>query len=267
MMFDSHCHPQFPEYDSDREAVIQRALDEGVLMIAVGTSLETSRTAIELARKYPGKIWATAGIHPTEQEVPGDELRRLAELPEVVAIGECGLDYHHLPDDPEEAEAAKTRQRENFIAQIELARSVAKPLVVHSRKAPKNSLRDSTGHAYTDILSILKEYARGLSGVVHFFQGTAQEAREFLDLGFFISFAGPITFADEYRGVVAAIPLNRILAETDAPYAAPLPHRGKRNEPIHVKFVIEKIAEIKEKPLEEIAAQTTKNAKALFCIG
>jgi hydrolase, TatD family len=235
--------------------MITRALDEGVCMIAVGTSVETSRAGVELARKYPGKIWATVGIHPTETDIHNiEKLRLLAQLPEVVAIGECGLDYYHLPNDGAEARSAKMTQCERFIAHIELAKAIGKPLVVHCRKA------------YTDMAPLLKTHAAGLGGVIHFFQGTTDEAREFLDIGFYISFAGPITFAEEYRGVVAGVPLHRILAETDAPYAAPNPYRGKRNEPLYVKFVIEKIAEIKERPLDEVAEAISINVKTLFRI-
>jgi TatD DNase family protein len=254
MMFDSHCHPQFPEYDADRAVIIQRAIEEGVSMLAVGTSVETSRQAIELTRAYPGKIWAAVGIHPTEESSQFDALSQLAAHPDVVAIGECGLDFSRLPTNPHEARATTLRQRERFLDHIALARALGKPLIIHSRRA------------YAETLAILEEHARGVRGVVHFFQGTVEEAARFIDLGFFISFAGPITFADSYREVVATVPSHRILVETDAPYATPSPHRGERNEPAYVRFIIEKIAEIKGESFETIAACTSENASRLFHI-
>lgn len=272
ILFDSHCHPQFSEYDNDRDEMLGRAFDNGVFMIAVGSSPEASLDALALAKKYSKKIWATVGIHPSEEtgrKIDDKRLSELAELPEVVAIGECGLDYYHLPSDSVRSSAIKTLQRKNFIAHIGIAKTVSKPLILHCRNAPPaESLqtRHAAGQAYADMLNTLKEHAKGLSGVIHFFGGTAEEALEFLNLGFFVSFAGPITFTDEYRDVVTAIPLERILAETDAPYAAPVPYRGKRNEPSHVAFVIEKIAEIKRETFNAVAKHTAENTKRLFGI-
>lgn len=251
-IFDSHCHPQFPEYADDREEMIQRAIDEGVFMIAVGTSVGLSKAAIELADKYPKQIWAAVGIHPTETGGKMEELRDLTTLPEVVAIGETGLDYHYLKPGMNIGEI-KNAQRRSFLEHIELAKAVKKPLIIHGRDA------------YDDILTILKKET-GIGAVMHFFQGTAEEARKFLELGCYVSFAGPITFAEEYRQVVDCVPLDRILAETDAPYASPLPHRGKRNEPAYVKFVVQKIAEIKGITFEEASDAVSRNAQTLFRI-
>ncbi|MBI1975310.1 MAG: TatD family hydrolase [Parcubacteria group bacterium] len=258
--FDSHCHPHFAAYDEDREEVMRRAFDEGIFMIAVGTSYETSKDAVELAKKYYGKIWATVGVHPADIQLSAGEnrlsvekLAELAKLPEVVAIGESGLDYHYLKQE-DDVEAVKSTQRASFLEHVRLAKEVNKPLVVHARDA------------YTDILPLLKSEGAGLRGVMHFFQGSPEEAKWFLDLGYYISFAGPITFAREYEEVVRYVPLDRILAETDAPYASPMPYRGKRNEPAYVKFVVQKIAEIKGLTFEGVAETTTQNVKTLFRI-
>jgi TatD DNase family protein len=249
-LFDAHCHPQFPEYDVDRETVIQRAIDEDVLMIAVGTSVETSRQAIELARAYPGKIWAAVGIHPNETGDAAD-LATLAATREVIAIGETGLDYHSLK--PEDARATRN-QRDLFETHIALARAVRKPLIIHGRDA------------YADIYRILASAKFPYGVMIHFFQGTTEDAERFLDLGAYLSFAGPITFTDQYDEVIRSVPLDRILVETDAPYAAPVPHRGERNEPVFVRYVAQKIAAIKNVELEHIVTTTTRNVTALFGI-
>lgn len=248
--FDSHCHPQFPEYANDRDAVISRALDEGVFMIAVGTSNETSRAGVELAKRYPGKIWAAVGIHPNEA---GDtkNLDALASLPEVVAIGETGLDYHYTASHDRET---KRRQRELFASHLALAARHRKPLIIHGRDA------------YADIHAILQAAKFPHGFVMHFFQGTAADAAKFLELGGFISFAGPVTFTDQYDEVIRSVPLDRILVETDAPYAAPVPHRGKRNEPAFVRYVVEKIAAIKRVEPTHIVEATTRNVTTLFNI-
>ena len=238
--FDTHCHLQFPQYEKDREEVIERARGAGVGVINVGTDLESSGKAIELAEKYPEFMWATVGIHPTDVNDTNirmftndtNEFTNLARQPKVVAIGECGLDYavfarkhserlqKRAPRrSPPEADEGgldegeiKDKQKEIFRKQIDSAIEVGKPLVLHLREA------------YDDALEILSEY-KNLTGTSHFFSGTLQQAQKFLELGFHISFAGPITFAKEYEEVVKFVPLERILAETDAPFASPLPWR------------------------------------------
>lgn len=272
MLFDSHCHPQFAAYDNDREEVIRRALDEGVLIIAVGTSYETSAAGIELAKTYRGKIWATAGIHPhhaaqnphdpmeTRREIGAERIDKkwygLAALPEVVAIGECGLDYHYLKPVPGDNHIAKIQnsQRENFLAHIELAKAVKKPLVIHARDA------------YRDVLEILCAAQFQHGTIMHFFQGTPTEAQQFLDLGAYISFAGLITFTGQYDETIKSVPLDRILIETDAPYASPASYRGQRNEPRFVRYIAERIAEIKNIDCEEVIQATSRNAKNVFMI-
>jgi TatD DNase family protein len=262
-IFDTHCHPHFPQYDQDRDEILYKAFSEKVRMIAVGTSIEDSIDAINLSKKYPGKIWASVGVHPTEWKniIEEKDLNDLAKNREVVAIGECGLDYWHiLKEEPNRVEAIKNIQKENFKIQINLARRIGKPLIVHSRKA------------YSETLEILREFAKDIPFVIHFFQGTPQEAEEFIKLGAYVSFAGPITYTKEdeafgpYDDLVYNVPIERILIETDSPYAAPSPFRGKRNEPAFVKYVAQRIAKIKNIPLEKVIHITTQNAYNLFNI-
>lgn len=261
-IIDTHCHLQFPQYDEDRKAVIERTREAGIGVINVGTDFTESRRAIELAEKYPEFMWATVGLHPLDARTDADEntrglartideLRQLAKHQKVVAIGECGLDYYRAPRE------LWDRQKEIFRKHIELALEVKKPLVLHLR------------NAYEDALGILKDYVLRttnyeLKGTSHFFSGTVEQAKKFLELGLYISFAGPITFAKEYEEVVRAVPLERILSETDAPFAAPLPYRGVRNEPAYVVEVIKKIAELKGLSFDQVARATTKNAERLF---
>jgi TatD DNase family protein len=175
--------------------------------------------------------------------------------PKVVAIGECGLDYYRC------TEESITKQKENFIAQVELANEFNKPLMLHIRNNPDDKMHN----AYSDTLSLLKEYAK-VKGDVHFFAGIWEEAKNFLDFGFTLSFTGVITFTHDYDEVIRNTPLDMIMTETDSPYVAPVPYRGKRNEPLYVKEVVKKIAEIKNLPETEVAEAIIKNAKKLFDI-
>lgn len=271
-IIDSHAHTQFPAYDADRDVVIARALDGGIGMVNVGTQYATSADAIRLAESYPEGVWATAGFHPNHldpaahhdpQELPERNAERfdperflaLARHPKVVAVGECGLDYYRIKN--HEA-GIMERQKEVFGRQIELALEVGKPLVVHCRSA------------FGDLIPILDSYfmihASRPNGVVHFFSGSWEDAKRLLDLGFSLGFGGVITFARDYDEVVKQIPLERILIETDAPYVAPLPYRGKRNEPAYVVETAKKIAELRGIPFDEFAGRTTENARMLFRI-
>ena len=234
-IIDSHAHVQFPVYAEDRDIVIGRALENGIGMVNIGTQYATSVDAVRLAEKYTEGVWATAGFHPnhldTNAHFDMQELRtrnqevfkaekffQLARHPKVVAVGECGLDYHRIKNP--EAGIVK-RQKEVFMKQIELAMGVGKPLIVHCR------------NAFHDLIPILASYfsihASHPNGVVHFFSGSWQDAKRLLDLGFYLGFGGVITFAREYDEVLMKAPLDRIVLETDAPYVAPLPYRGKRN--------------------------------------
>src|SRR3989338_5557162 len=254
-LIDTHAHLEMPQFDGDRDEVIKRTVESGIsLIIDVGSDLSGSRTALELARRYDF-IYASAGIHP--HEVKGvtietyKEIRELLSDPKVVAVGEIGLDYYkdYSPRD--------IQQRE-FINQIRIAKEFKKPVIVHSRDARE------------DTLKILKdEKVSEIGGIMHCFSGDEEMARRCMDMGFYISFAGPITYpnADKLRKVVKSIPTNRLLIETDCPYLAPQQMRGKRNEPAYVRHVAEKVAEVKGLTVEDIERVIRLNVHNLFGIG
>jgi TatD DNase family protein len=254
LLIDTHAHLDDARFDGDRDAMIARAREAGVEhFVTIGCDLTTSRAAVELADRYPF-IYATVGVHPHEAKQIGDswydDLRRLAEHKKVVAYGEIGLDYHYNHSPPK-------LQRERFREQITLARDLRLPIVVHTREAQD------------DTIAILKEEnAADVGGVFHCFSGDAQLAKNALDLGFLLSFSGVITFqnATVLRDIVKTVPMDRILVETDSPYLTPAPHRGKRNEPAHVRLVAEKIAAIQGMTADQIAELTSQNARRVFKI-
>ena len=253
-LFDIHAHVNFKEFDSDREEVIKRALDNGIWIINVGSDYESSKKAVEIADAYAG-VYAAVGIHPTEAVKPPlggftAKLKELAKHPKVVAIGECGLDlYRRKKSDLE-------RQKEIFIKQIEIALELNKPLMIHCRDA------------HDDLINILATYYSLLStrhnGNIHFFSGTWEQAQKYFDLGFSISFTGVITFANQYDEIIKKSPVDKIMVETDTPFVAPLPRRGQRNEPFYVQEVAKKMAEIRGISYEKVAKATTINALKLF---
>lgn len=247
---DIHCHGYFKDYDNDREEMMNRAEETGVSMIHVGTGLETSRQAVSLAEEYPEHNYATVGIHPADLENFDEQnFEELLSNPKVVAIGECGLDYFHKPE-------TKNEQVDIFEKQISLSEKYKKPLMLHIRNGKNGE------DAYKDVYEILQ--GKNVLGNVHFFAGTKEDARKFLDLGFTCSFTGVITFAKEYKELVEFIPDDMIHAETDAPYVAPVPERGKRNEPVFVIHVVEKMARIKGKDIEDMKEILRQNAKRVF---
>lgn len=258
MLIDTHSHLDDARYDGDREAVIARARQAGVeTMVTIGCDLDSSRKAAELAERYPF-IYASVGVHPHEVKQIADdwydELRRLAQRPKVLAYGEIGLDYHYNHSPPK-------LQRERFREQIGLARELRLPIVIHTREAQE------------DTIAILREEQAGdVGGVFHCFSGDAWLAKDALDLGFYLSFSGVLTFQNAVmlRAILKTVPMDRILIETDGPYLTPVPHRGQRNEPAFVKLVVEKIAEIRSagdaRAVEEIGRVTSDNARRLFKI-
>ena len=253
--FDAHCHLQMLQFDADRAEVLARMKESDTGGIVVGVDLATSRATVELAAQHEF-LWAAVGLHPNDNLEESwidvaHQMESLARHRKVVAIGECGLDYFKGASTPE----GVAFQKERFKAKIELALAVDKPLIVHCRSA------------HEDMLKILQDFMSNhpsLKVIIHFFTGTSELAQKYLDLGCYLSFPGPITYTDMYDQSILDTPLERILSETDSPFAAPVPYRGKRNEPAYVEHVVAKIALIKEIDLSDMAAQIAKNSQKLF---
>lgn len=258
---DIHGHINFPQYDVDREAVIARTKDADVGMIIIGTDLESSRRAIELAEKYEN-IWATVGVHPTDSVghdhsalvFDHDAFRKLAMHPKVVAIGECGLDYFHA--EPTDMAA----QRDIFIKHIKLANEINKPLMLHVRNA---KVLGENGSAYEEAVAILKLHAK-VRADFHFFAGTKEDVQAILDIDGMVSFTGVVTFARSYDDVIKYVPLDRIMSETDCPFVSPTPYRGKRNEPSYVIEVVKAISNIRGDGETAVSKQLLENAVNFF---
>lgn len=254
MLFDTHVHLNASQFADDVEEVIKRARSEGVSeMVCVGFDRQTIQEAIRIAEKHDF-IYASVGWHPVDAiDMQEDDLLWLEELashPKVVALGEMGLDYYW-------DKSPKDIQRDVFRKQIRLAKKVKLPIIIHNREATQ------------DIVEILKEEdAAEVGGIMHCFSGSLEIAKECIAMNFYISFGGPVTFknAKKPKEVAAELPLEKLLIETDCPYLTPHPYRGKRNEPAYVKFVAEQIAELKGISYEEVARQTTLNAKRVFQI-
>lgn len=267
MMFDIHAHIHGSEFDANRDGLVKQAKEKNIGIITVGTDYEESARAVACAEKYEN-VFATVGIHPVDKilSFQKDVLTLHARHPKVVAIGECGLDYywpaHHGWIDGEVQE--KTRQKELFERQIELAIELHLPLMIHGRPTKKSM------DAYEDILTILKKYKNiydtKVRGNIHFFVGSLAIAEQFWGLGFTTSFTGVITFTHEYDEVVRAAPLSMLMAETDSPYATPVPHRGMQNTPLFVPLIYQKIATIRDVAVDEVVAQLTQNRKRIFGI-
>jgi TatD DNase family protein len=255
-LVDSHCHVAEPEFDADRDDVLARAAANGVTtLVCVGATgpVEANAPAVALAgRTGPLEIVATVGVHPhharTADEGAFSLLERLATAPGVVAVGETGLDFHY-------DFSPRPAQRAAFVRTIELARRVVLPLVVHVREA------------HVEAADLLRaEGASAVGGVIHCFTGDRNDARRYLDLGFHISVAGIVTFknADGLRTALRTVPLDRLLIETDAPYLAPVPHRGHRNEPAWVRIVADTAAAVRGETFDTVAGATAENARRLF---
>ncbi len=257
---DIHAHVHDKAFDEDRDAVILEMKKNGVGAITIGTDYTQSKKAIALAEKH-SHLWATIGFHPVDnKEEIFDKTRyeELARHPKVVAIGECGLDYYWPTEEGKMDEKEKERQKQIFKEQVEISIRVSKPLMLHGR--PSKGTMD----AYEDMLSMLYEHKGIVSGNAHFFAGDTNIAKRFLDLGFTMSFPGVITFAKELEPVVSYVPVESIHAETDSPYATPTPHRGKRNSPLFVPLIVEKIATIKKQSVESTRKSLLENAKKMF---
>src|SRR5881275_3364071 len=276
MLIETHAHLDYPDFANDLDDVLRRAADAGVTrIITIGTSIQSSRRAIALAEKYPA-VYAAIGVHPTYVEEAEEDvftpLRELAKNPRVVAIGETGLDYHRLPSEKvakekqvqvmtalrsetdEEIEAQirdgayKSKQASLFQQQLDLAVELGLNAVIHQRDA------------WEDTLEVMAPYSGRLHGVFHCFGGTFEQANELLDLGHLVSFTGIVTFKNgaSVREVAAQLPVGKFMVETDCPYLAPVPFRGKRCEPAHTRLVAESIASARGILLEDVAEMTTQ---------
>jgi TatD DNase family protein len=249
---DSHAHLEDEKYDKDREEIIEECKKDLTFLINVGSNLLTSKQSIELAHNYDF-IYASVGIHPHDAQKEFDkveEIEKLALQQKVVAIGEIGLDYYY--DEP-----SKEFQKEVFTKQIRLAKKLSLPIIIHDRDA------------HEDILDILKkEWTKDLRGVFHSYSGSVEMAFQVIEMNFYISLGGPVTFknAKKPKEVAKAVPIEKLLIETDSPYLTPEPYRGKRNTPVYVKFVAGKIAELRGIPYEEASRITAENAIKLFNI-
>ena len=247
--FDIHSHLNFKDYKEDFDEVIKRLRDTETHTIVVGTDLESSAKGVDLAGRHP-EIYACIGVHPVDKKGEHFDISKYEELvksPKVVAIGECGLDFYH-PDKATDYE----RQKKLFLDQIDFAVAHNKPIMIHSR------------NAYRELLEILEPlkliHKDKLRGNVHFFAGTVEESKKFFDIGFTVSFTGVITFTHDYDEVIKNAPLDMIMSETDAPYVAPVPYRGKRNEPSYVSEVVKKIAELRGEDQEIVKVALVNNA-------
>ena len=267
VLVDSHAHLDSPRYDADRDELLQRAWQQGVrtvLSIGIGDGPDTMQQALELSRAYTGKpgiprILATAGIHPHEAQLADQaalqKLDGLLDSPDVLAVGEIGLDYYydHSP---------REQQKQAFAQQMEIAAARRRPIIIHCRPS------DGSSNAWDDTLAMIESNWMGtnLGGILHCFTGEWEHARRAMDGGFLISFAGNVTFpkAESIRQVAAKVPLDRMLIETDAPFLAPLPHRGKRNEPAWVGRVADKLGEVCGVPAEVVASSTANNFFRFF---
>lgn len=255
MLIDSHAHIDDEKFNEDREAVLENAREAGVkIIINPGADEASSYRAVEMSEKYP-MVYATVGIHPHDakdydEKKHGALLKAWAEKEKVLAIGEIGLDYHY-------DYSPRDVQQEVFIKQMLIAKETALPIVIHNRESME------------DMVRILKTYfAPEYGGIMHSYSGSVEMAKIFLEMGFYLSISGPLTFknARKLPEVVAMMPLDRLLVETDSPYLTPTPYRGKRNEPAYVRLVAAEIARIRGISLEEVAEATTQNAKKAFGI-
>jgi len=269
---DAHTHVHFEAYQKDRDEVMRRAQDARVGTVLVGTNKTTSKDAVTFSEQYRDS-WASVGLHPihanpsfhdaeevAEQTLPEETFDAefygsLAKHKKVVAVGECGLDYHHISGEEE-----KKNQQNVFKSQILFSRRIQKPLMIHCRDA------------YQDLIGILRESPLTENpGIIHFFSGTEKEAKTLLDMGFHFTFGGAVTLppkknGTDYTSILKIMPLGRILTETDAPYVAPLSHRGRRNEPSYIIEIVEKLSAMKNISLEEMRLQILQNAQRVLNI-
>ncbi len=261
MLIDTHAHLNFKDFDKDREEVIKRSLEGDVFMINVGSDYESSVKAVEIAEKYQNKVWASIGLHPQDDKkevFDYEKYKKLAQSKKVVAVGECGLDFLNVSDED------KKRQEDLLIQQLNLANDLNLPVILHCRKAHQNLI---------EILKFQETRNKKQNGVVHCFTGNWEEAQQYMELGFYLGFNG-IIFKFDVEETIKKMPLEKMVLETDCPFLLPPIRENSfensrelvfsRNEPINIKYIAQKIAEIRGEPLEIIAETTTQNAKNLF---
>jgi len=275
MLIDTHAHVNFAAYKNDAEKVLKRTLEAGVFVINVGSQYSTSKRAVEMAEKYQTGVYAAVGLHPihlVKRKVNPDDSElnendfettgeifdyqkylELAQNPKVVAIGEMGLDYHHF-EPGDNIEELKKQQKETFWQGIKLANEVKKPIIIHC------------WDAYDDLYEIVKNNPVEKRGIIHSFVSGYKTARRFTELGYKIGLNGVVTYAEDFNRLIKEVDLKDIVLETDCPYLAPVPHKGERNEPLFVKLVAEKVANVKGISLEEVETSTTETAKNLFSL-
>ncbi len=271
MLTDTHCHLDYHKFDIDRADVIARANDSGLIrMLVPGLNHKSSKEALRLAESNPS-VYAAIGFHPTDleefSEQTFDEVKEIAGHPKVAAIGEIGIDYYWVKEKEKRAVQRKVLEQ-----QLQFAKEINKPVIIHMREENDAWF----GKASVDLMKILEEWQSSLQGwlaekpgVLHSFNGNLETAQKALALNFYIGITGPVTYknADEKREIIRQLPLEKLLIETDSPFLAPVPFRGKRNEPAYVRHIADKIAEIHLKSPAEIAAITTANATRLFAWG
>ena len=268
MLIDTHAHVNFKAFQDDWKEVLDKALKKNIWTINVGSQMETSERAVEIANEYREGVYAQVGFHPLhvmhhmDKKKPElfnpKKLIKLLDNKKVVGIGETGLDFFRLPKEKEDEIMKK--QKEVFIEHLEIAKKYGYPVTVHCRDERDEAV------AFREIIEILNDY-KGVKAVVHCFSEDWEIAKMYLDAGLMISFTGICTFnkkAEAVQEVVKKISLNRMLLETDCPYISPEPVRGQRNEPANVEYIAKKVAELREVSFEEVAMQTTKNAKDFF---
>ena len=279
LIIDTHTHVNFNDFKEDADEVIRRSLSDETWMVLVGSEYRTSKRALEYANKYEKGVYSAVGLHPTHisggkvkgedyefsaknEEFNYDAYEKLAQFQKVVAIGEIGLDYYHLPKDGN-IEEVKKNQKEVFVKQLELSRNLNLPVIIHCRQA------------HDDMYSILKDFKKDNKeqfidgepwGVMHCFSGDEDLAWKYFSLGLFISFTGLITFSKQWDDLIRKMPTDKFMIETDAPYMTPEPFRGKRNEPVLVSYIAKRIAEIKNLSYERIVELSTNNARRIFKI-
>lgn len=281
MLIDAHAHLNFAAFKDDFDKIIKRCLDNGIWMINIGTKYETSKKAVEIAEKYEKGVWAAIGLHPIhletglvkiknddeetniktkEENLDCEEYKKLAQNPKVVAIGEVGLDYYRRPKTTKKKELFKQKQKDLLLQQLNLAKELNLPVIFHCRMAHDD--------LYEFLISNFQFPNSKLKGVMHGFVGTLEQLRKYLEMGFYIGFNG-IIFKNiagiDFEKIIEETPLEKILIETDCPYLSP-PGYEERNDPFGLKFILEKIAQVKNISFKNLAEQTTKNTQKLFGI-